>query len=342
MLKKFAFLLTATIIFWSCSEDTEPNNQTPEEASTEIHALANQASADITTLVESEGVNGAIALLELLEDYDFSARQSDAQGVREQIHLLAAYFVNGPSQRVGENDPFTFDDIKGLYEWNFETETFDESPSDFFIVLFPTEGSATNNAELKITDLELETIMEVEGEFVDEYQVPSFIDSYLKVDNNTVVALTLDVQWSLDGFPDKADVELFVDPFTFSLGFDQTFALSSSLVTSVQLNGENILGVDLDVKFQTEAKEEPKVLEGFIQYYNLKISGSVDGTFDEEVDDINDFVDLELLLDDIKIGDIIFEEDLAYVVYSDGSKELLEEILEDVIADIEEFFEDFE
>ena len=116
------------------------------------------------------------------------------------------------------------------------------------------------------------------------------------------------------------------------------------MVTSIKLDGETIVGVDVDVEFETGEKEDVSFVEGFVQYYNLKIAGNMDvpTVEEEENGDINDFVNLELLLDDEKVGDIVFEEDLAYVVYADGSKELLEEIIQPVIDDIEELFEDFE
>jgi len=338
--------LLASSILFSCEDETTTaaGEVNAEDAKAEINSLANQASQDITRLTESEGVNGALDLLQLLEEFDFNARKSDAEGVRDQLHTIAQYFVYGPSSRVSDDEPFSFADIKGLYEWNPETEAFDKSPSDFFIVRFPTEGSNSNDAELKISNLEFVTIVENFDGFVDEYQVPTRINGYLKIDEVEVIRLDFTAEWTDNGFPERADVVLLVSPFTFTIGFNNTFPLSSSLVTSVKLDNEVIIGMDVDVDFMTEEKEEPKFVEGFVQYYNLKISGSVDVPADGEDEnvDINEFVNLVLLLDDEKIGDIVFEEDLAYVVYEDGSRELLEEILEPVIEEIEELFEEFE
>ena len=340
-------LVLPSLILFSCEDDSETTeNVNPDQAKLEISMLADQMSSDIMQLTESDGVNGALDLLYLLEDFDFSARKTDDKSVvREKLHLIASYFVYGPSARVGTDDDevFSFDDIKGLYVWNPDTEEFDKSASEFFVVLFPTEGSATNNAELKISKLKLITIMDSYDGYVDEYQLPTEIEAYLKIDEVEVITLDFLVAWSTDGFPDKAEVELFVSPFTFTLGFDQSFPQKSSLVTSILLDGEAIVGVDVDVEFESTAKEEVAIVEGFVQYYNLKLAGKVEvPSFEEEENgDINDFFDLELLLDDEKIGDIIFEEDLAYVVYADGSRELLEDIIEPIVADLEEFFEDF-
>ncbi len=346
--KFFAWtLLSIAMFFFSCEDELDTgNNVTSDEAKLEINSLASQASEDIVQLTESQGVKGALDLLHLLEDFDFSARKEEVGKVREKLHLIAQYFVYGPSARVSsDDDAFTFDDIKGLYVWNAATEEFDKSASDFFIVQFPSEGANSNNAELKIADLELISIKEDFGDYVNIYQLPSVIDAYLKIDDVEVISLTYVVNWSSEGVPQKADVELVVSPFSFTLGFDQTFdEKSASLVTSIALNQVSILGVDVDVEFESAAKEEISSIDGFVQYYNLKVAGNVEvPTFEEEENgDINDFINLDLLLDDEKIGDILFEDDLAYVVYSDGSKELLEDIIQPVVDDLEEFFDDIE
>lgn len=346
MKKLFALLIPTLFLLASCSEDETGTNLTSEEASAEIHSIADNATADITKLVEAEGIDGALSLIDLIEssNFDFTARAEEAESVRERIRLISQYFVYGPSNRVASNDFITFEDIKGLYEWNPETQTFDNSASDFFIVRFPTEGSETNNAELKISQLELETITEMYDGITDEYQVPTLIEASLSVDEVVVASLDLTAEWSQDGLPVKAEVTLFLDPFTFTLGFNDSFANTSSLVTSVSVDNEVILGVDLDVEFLTDAKEDPKTIEGYVQYYAMKISGSVDaeGLNNDETGDVNDYINLELLLDDEKIGDIVFEDDIAYVVYLDGTREVLEEILEAAIQELEDAIAEFE
>ena len=121
------------------------------------------------------------------------------------------YFVNGPASKTSNEDPSPFDEIKGLYQWNPELGDLDKEESEFFIVLFPTEGSETNDAELKISDLQFETV----SEFEDDY--PTIIEGYLKVDDVKLVELSYDVEWTTDGEPVKANVALFILP-TLSCG----------------------------------------------------------------------------------------------------------------------------
>ena len=330
-IKKILPLLLLPLLFLAGCSDEPEQGLLPEEVASEMRLLADEVNSDITTFIESEGVKGATNLLDLIQEYDFTARANQTENVKEQILSIAQYFVYGSSN--SDDDPIVFDDIKGLYKWNPLTETFDKVPSEFFIVLFPVEDAETNNAKLEITDLQFITLGEEE--------LPTIIVSYLEIDGIRVVNLDFEVIWLDSDFPDEAKIDLFVDPFTFTLRFNNTFQNATSLVSSLELDDEVILFVDTNIEFQSNEKEVLKSLEGFVQYDKLKISGTISGTeFDNS--NINDFVNLELYLDDEKVGDIVFEEDLACVVYSDGSKELLEEMVKPVLEEIESLLADFE
>ncbi|MEQ6167054.1 hypothetical protein AAOE16_07660 [Ekhidna sp. MALMAid0563] len=352
MKKLFALSIIGLSVLTSCQNDDEKNvDLNAEEASQAINASADQLSNDVVSLVESEGVSAMTNFAELLEGSEvIGGRVSQKAWTKEQLDLIIQYFVNGPSTRTNNDHPTTFDDLKGLYEWNPAIQEFDKEASEYFIVKFPTEGSETNNAELKISDLQFVTITKTDDGFVDEYEVPSVIVGYLKVDDVTYIELNFNVNWSSEGMPEEADVSLFVKPFTFTIKFDDTFATSASLLSSIYIDEELIIGIDLDVQFEDNTKEEPVYFEGSISYRTLKIVGNVDIREIEEEGNPNDYINLALYSNDSKLGDIVFmleevdggfEDYVAYVEYSDGSKENLEEILEPVLAEIEAIFAEF-
>lgn len=358
MKKLFPLSLLALIFITSCGPDD--SDQTPivdltsEEASAKIVATGQLAADDVVSMVESDGVNALLSFAELFADFDqFSARTDKKNWVKAKFDIISNYFVYGPASRIDEGE-FSFDDIKGVYNWNFETEEFDRADdSGFFIVNFPSEGSTTNDGELKITDLQFVTITQTDefGSYEEEY--PTVIDGTLKVDGETYISLSASANWSSDGFPEKASVDLLVSPFNFLLEFDDTNSQSSSVSASLSKDGVTLMGVDVNVAFESLDKEEPTDIEGFVQYSNIKLSGSIDivgydeNAYDENGEfiegfDGNEYIKLEVLIDDIKVGDISVEDDILYIVYLDGTKEILEEILEDVIDDIEKALEEFE
>lgn len=341
------------IILTSCGEDeNEPKagTLTPDEASTQINVVADQMDSDIVEMVESEGVQALEDFAKLFEDVDSfeNSREEQQNWVKERISLISHAFVSGPTARVSDDD-FSFDDIKGIWEWNAEKEEFEKSAdAEVFTILFPTEGSSTNNAELSITKLEFVTITDADeyGEW--SYEEPSEIEAYLKVGDITYINVDVSITWNEFGVPTKASALLDIVPFSFALAFDDTQASSASASASISKSNETLMAVAGTITFASSEKEEVTFVEGFVQYANLKIAGTVDATFewsDDEngaIDDLNDFVDLEVLIDDEKVGDILFEDDIAYVVYADGTKENLEEILEPILQSIEDALDEFE
>jgi hypothetical protein len=350
--------LLALIFITSCGTDdtakTPVKEMTAEEASAKIVSTGKTAADDVVTMVDSEGVTALLALADLFEDFDqFSSRAEQQSWVKAKFQTISHYFVHGPAQRVNEDD-FSFDNIKGVHTWNFDLEAFERTDdSEFFVVNFPSEGSDTNNAELKITDLQFVTITTTDEWDTYEDDYPTVIEGTLKVDGETYISLSASADWSSEGIPEKASVDLLVAPFTLLMDFDDTNALTSSGSASLKKNGTTLMAVDLDITFKTADKEEPTDIEGFVQYSNIKLSGSVDvagyeeNAYDENDDfiegfDGNEYIDLEVLIDDVKVGDISIVNDILYIVYLDGTEEVLEELLEDVIADIEDKFEEFD
>lgn len=338
MRRIFATVLLASIFLYSCDKNEETTSKeeelSPAEASAMMSESADQMADDILTLAESEGVEGLMDLIGLLELDDISVGRADQDNwARQKLALLKHYFLDGPVARVSDDD-FYLEDIAGLYEWNSETEEFDVTASEIFAILFPTEGSDVNNAEFQISELVIED------------ELPVVITSALLIDDTEVIKLSYEVEWTFDEVPVEAEVSLFVTPFTFSVSYNSTFDVNTSLITSVSLDDEVITSIDVDAEFEDDAKEELVALEGSIQYRDLSLEGEIDLRDLQEDADPNDYINLELYNEDFKIGDIVFEmeEDdyVAYVVYADGSKENLEDILLSIEEELEELLEDFE
>lgn len=354
-MKRILFPITITLfILTGCQNDADDQQVDPtvEESKEAVDASATALSDDIVTLVQSQGVNELVHLIDLIENHQLvSGRTSQQAWTKSRLKAISHLFVNGPSARVGVSNPKTFEDIKGLYVWNSDLQDFDFQESEFFTVQFPTEGSETNNAEFQITTLELVTIEDVNGDFVDIYEVPVAITGYLKVDGEAIVELSYEVDWSAEGTPEKANVDLLVSPFTFIINFTDTFDKSTSLLASISINGELITSIDVDVSYETESKADPYLIEGNVQYRSLKIDGNLDAREIGLNGDPNSFIDLALYSGDSKIGDVIFvlEEDeegyqdyIPYVQYEDGTRENLEDLLRPVFEEIETIFAEFE
>ncbi|MEO9482334.1 MAG: hypothetical protein ABJG47_02770 [Ekhidna sp.] len=356
-MKKLLFAsMCILIVLSSCQDENEEQSVelTPDEARELVENTGTQLSGDVVSLVESGGVKELMHIANLLSENDvvIGGRKSQKNWTKERLEIIVKYFVDGPSARAGSDAPTTLEEIKGLYTWNFELQDFDFEESEFFIVVFPTEGSQVNDAEFRITTLEYVTITEMDGGvLISELTAPSEINAFLKVDDVTLVELDYTVNWVSSGFPEKANVTLFIHPFGFSINFDDTFPTTASLLASISIDNENIIGIDLDVTYENESKENPNAIEGNVQYRGLKIEGNVDLTKIGEDGDPNDFVNLTLISEENAVGDIVFvltededgfKEYLPYVQHSDGTQQNLEDILAPVLEEIESLFAEFE
>ena len=330
------FFPVLIILLAACSKDDNNGQLDASRASDEISVVASDMSGDVVTLIQSEGVKGAVALVDLLNVSTGLGRTSSfendtdrALAARQAVKI--GNFFSAKVVNLVETDPASIATVTGVYEWNSDTQDFDLiEESDILIIHFPVEDSPTNNGEFKL--LAYESI-DSEGE-----ELPTTIQAELFVDEVKYIDLDFSANYSVDGAPEMADISLDVLPFSVEFSFNDTEAVSSSVSTAILLEGDHLVGVDVEVGFETEQKLTPTIMEGFVQYRGLKIAGSVDLTYTGEGDP-NQFFNLDLLINEEKAGDIVFVEDIAYVVYEDGSKEMVEEILATVIAEIETLLE---
>ncbi|MEQ9405360.1 MAG: hypothetical protein RIM99_17355 [Cyclobacteriaceae bacterium] len=331
--------ILALIFLASCSEDdNKDGGLTADEAKDQINAIADNLGNDVVTMVQSEGVEGALDLVDLLDNSTVFGRispyQTDAnkQFFTQQSSKLAHYFTNGVAQLLGE-EPVDFTEKKDIYEWDPTIGDFvpQHAEVDFVEIRFPVEESTTNNGVFRLEKFE---VVEIDGE-----ELPTAIEANLTIDGgDPVIDLSFVVNYDSNGNPELADIYLAVLPFALDVSFNNTNASSTSLDASLLLEGENLLGIDVTVEFDSDEKLEPVSISGEVSYRNLRIVGNANLTFDINVDDPNEFFDLALFIGFDKAGDIVFIEDVAHVEYADGSVEILEEILASVITEIEETF----
>lgn len=345
--KLLSLLAIALIVLTGCQNDEEDQavDVTTEEAKEMIDDSGNSLSTDVVSLVESEGVSELVKLVDLLDEHSVIYGRTSSKWTKERLNAIIQSFINGPSARVGMETPTSLEEIKGLYTWNPEIGDFDVEESDIFIVRFPAEGSEINNAKFKINALEYQIIDGVDWRIT----TPSMINCYLMVDEITYVELTYDVKWNENGNPQEADINLLLAPFRFEIDFVDVFATATSLLTSVSIDDEVIVSIDVDVTYESAGKDDFYLVEGSVQYRDLKIIGDIDLRNIEESADPNDYINLTLNSKDDKLGDIVFllqengdgfQEYIPYVAYSDGTTQNLEEILTPVFNEIEEIFAD--
>jgi hypothetical protein len=337
----------------SCNDDDSGGNLSKDQAKTELNKFNSEAVTDLQELSNADGLSAVKDLLNLVDTDDpFSRIGTDKKSIKTFFRekgkdfktIIIPKSFNG---RVHE-DAYDYASKKGIYTWNPSNGVFEKTgESSIISILFPTENSETNNAELKITAY---TEMEFYDEDIEEsYYNPVILKASLLVDATEVASIDYHIEWSEDGFPTSADVTVFVTPFTASISFSGT-ATTSSLSTSLKKGSKVIIATSVTVKYDNETKDGESLnkIEGYVQFQSLKVQGSIDvkAADASQSGDPNDYIHLSLYADGKKVGNIVFvsetvddfEEYVAYIEYNDGSKAKLADELKPVLDEIEALF----
>jgi len=355
-MKKLLSLASLALIFGlaSCDKDDGPARLNKEDAQQEIAQFNSTATQDLQDLAGSDGLAAIKDLSSLTDTDDPFGRvaQPDHSKVRHFLRQRGQQFRSifaskkSSNGRTTAEEPFNYDGKKGVYTWNASLQQFERTGNSTIIsILFPTEGSQTNNAELRITAFEETEV--IDPDFGTTSYMPTLIQASIRVNGTEAVNLDLEVSWDEYAFPLTADVTLQVSPFTARLTFDVSGSRTNTLSTSISKGNEVIIGAAISVNYSNSSKSEEslKSITGYVQLKNMKLQGSINAdAANAEEPDLNDIINVDLFASGKKVGDVIFvteetefgEEVVAYLKYSDGTQEKLEVVLQPVVDEIDE------
>jgi hypothetical protein len=354
-------ILAAIFGLSSCSDNDSDDKLSKDAAQGKLKAFNTSAASDLQDLTDTDGLTAVKDLFNLVDTDDpFTSRiGTDKQRIKTFFRTKGKEFkkVFAPNKvfngRTADDEPFEFESKVGVYTWNPESEQFAKTgESDIISILFPTEGSETNNAELQINGLSDVQLIDTDTE--ETYYNPTLIDADLFVNEVKVASLDFEAAWNADGTPTSADISVFVTPYTASVSFGGT-ATTATISTSLKKDQETLVAASVTVTYDDESKSDESInkLDGYVQLKNIKVQGNIDVNAADasQTGDPNDYVNLSLYADNKKVGDIVFvkeevpgsdDEFVPYVQYNNGDKEKLEDLLEAVIAEIDELTDDLD
>lgn len=359
-LKALLNLLVCTIFIMSCGSDNNESEGvfTSEEAAKSMDEFSTSMHTDIVDMVNSTGTESLTDLVDLISSDNLFAGRIDTDETRkariiQRLREINKVFIPKESvSQLGDDDRFEFEQNLGIYNYDTQTEKFIKTVDvvDNIQINFPTEGSVSNNATLRI--LNFKDVLIENEDSMPEY-IPSILVADLSVNAAIVVSLDLSVNWSSNGLPEVAEIALFIIPFDYTLKISTTAATSSFLSLLVSKDNDAIIGTNVTVVFKTQEKEAVSTLTGDVSFRAFKLTGelkiaALEAAEGGENANINDYINLTFYMGENKIGDVILEESVneegleAYVVYADGSKELLETVLQPIIDEIETLLESLE
>ncbi|PIB35176.1 hypothetical protein BFP72_07085 [Reichenbachiella sp. 5M10] len=340
-MKKFLLSMLAVCIgLASCKEEETVGEWSPEEGKEAVRNMSQDIETDLVEMVESEGVQGVLEMLDFVELDGMSLMVDGEQAVQvrklgRDMRRVAGAF--SPKARLltedADEDDFVLAENYGVYEWNEQIGDFvlSEEEVEYVELRFPAKGATTNNASFFLYDWQ-----EVEMGLTE-------VDAALKVDSETIATVKFSATYTADGEASKLDLDLYLKPFTYVISLDDSKAKQSSVAIRIKKDSDVLTYVDLTVDYETESKFVATKVSGGVGYGDMEITGTVDteGINASTDEDINDYIDVQLYYDGGLVGDLELvittggEVDV-FVVYSDGTSDSLVEFLEPAIDELED------
>ncbi|MEL6534891.1 MAG: hypothetical protein AAFQ98_05735 [Bacteroidota bacterium] len=338
-----------------------------QEAEESIDELGSSFSQDIIAMVQSDGINAIQNLADLgtLEGraegpYNVqSIGQLKEQGwqglnLKENFRQKAADWKavfdvrdNPKLKRYFRSQENGLDEIGGLLEWDQATQEFVRSEEEwpYLEVRFPTEGSATNNAVLLVTEYYFQ------GDTQDGSDDIIRVEANLKVDGTEVINASLRA-WNSE-VKSGYTANLFLSPFDMSSSASVDLAaMTAEFQESLSLNDEVLLGTTVSAMLALEGESPWPTEVTFSQTIrDLGVLAEVDAAKAEAWDGETNpdaFVTASMTLSDQHLGDIVWEKSFIeewemeewypYLLLPNDDKVDVISLLDEEIQEVEAIF----
>lgn len=366
-LKRFLLLsLIAGVTFLaSCEKDDEVDKMSYEEGKQALENMDAQMASDLDAMTNSEGM-AAIATLQGMPDPFASATKRNKE--TQVVSNIRSFLLPGIDKerlKSTEGASFDFSGHTGTYTWIDSLQRWEiipGDPSDKIIINFPADSTNmdNNNATLTLHEYQEDTIP---GDFIDDYY-PTRILADLTIDGTKYMGLDVTAVWNEYGEPVDFGVSVFLKPFTFTASMTNE-ETAASIDLSIDYDGDEIFSTGMNATFMTDSMQNPKVIEGYLQYRTVRIdalvnaenitamieemqSGQTSYTDQEIFDQINSEIDAYISSDgekiaDIKVGTVTNPETSqqeigVLLVFGDGTEENAQPYFDNFSQKLEAFF----
>lgn len=338
----FVAILSALIMLSGCGDDG-PGSASKDETLAAFDDLNVNLTEELGSFQESEGALAFGRLSELtsgsnilpslgLRTQNTKSIKETRAYIKEQMDNISILVRNTTlsNARTSSSEPFDYNESKGVYTYNPEIGDFERTDdSNIIEILFPTEGSETNNAKFQ-----LNAYQEIEAPV--GYYNPTVVKATLFVDDVKEFELDLSMNYNNLGDPVKGNVLYFVNPFLLTVTFDDSKTTSSSFTQTLTKNGTTLIGFGASVSYANAEKLEDDITSASIYIQLLNVRFVLNANINQQTEPT-----IVVLVDGKNAGFIYIEFDettgseTPYIQFNDGSSEPLENVLGDLIGTLE-------
>ncbi len=296
----------------------------------------------------AETFEGGAAIDAILRDFiglsDGESLNEDwVDGLVDSLDLVFDFDI------IETNNRFDIGFHDGIYTYNHGTKLWTKTDAQNRIVLnFPSSPSQTSNNSVITVENYSDQLITVED---DALYSPTMVDATLVVDGVTIIAVDLrSVTYASNAdfeIPVEVDLEVFVNPYTITVDVDRNSSTEWTVAFEfAEVTGCGI-GIDAELTLATDDFEnltEDDILDVQVTlHFNDMAIQSLEGIAeilqieDPTENQINTFLDVDLLFNDIKIGDLEYDEanETITIFYKDGTSDDTAIYYEDFLEDLE-------
>lgn len=254
-----------------------------------------------------------------------------------------------------ENNEINFHQYTGIYTWDPMNYNFIKQESNStFEVNFPGSPETTNN-DFRIT---VENYSETQGRIDGEAIVlPKTLEVSLFEDNKEIIGITLNSlildQSGNSTLPVGLNMVAFSAPFSHTVSLSRTDAKHYSVNYQLENQGGCVYALNLNASSNTSTYEEFDIETNLVHVngnfdaqglrYQFSFNAAAMNYDDPSTDDINRNIDVNILKNGEKIGELLWTDNEEIMLVShDGSQHNFEEIVTPHLETIESIFSDFE
>lgn len=346
----FAGIAITLLTLAGCGDDDESNRETTvDEDKANIETTFDEALNCIKVLRDGPAMN--VLLREFLSLSDGQAFNNDWI---DDLTLELEDVLD--LHQVEDNQRFDIGFYAGTYTYNsvfgWWTKTNDQDNRVVFE--FPsTPQEAMNNAVMVIENYS-DTQVQIESE---TYYLPNTANVNVTVDGTEIFRLTLrDVDYDSNNdfeIPVAVDMEIFMNPFTLSITIDRNTTTDFVLDIDFTNDAGCDWGIDAEVQLDTDdfenlSEDDIESITATLRINDLSIrslSGIADLLKADDPSDteINRLLDLEVLFNNVKIGDLEYnsENETVIIFYKDRTSEDSAVYYDDFLDELEALLVEF-
>ena len=339
---RLSLLTIALLVIASCSKDNTPASVAPDKAKLTFSSVNTDLASEVGGLNSAPG-NVALSSFSSLNNTtspfgritSYKNPGDIRVGARKGLAAVRQMLVKTTSgKREQDNVAFNFAQKVGTYAWDNVNQEWDYTSGGTIIKIdYPKDADNhpdINDAELQISAYD-ETV-------IGSDYYPTNIQAAIYISQVKELGLGLTAGYDGDGIPNQGTISLFVNPYTISLGFDDSQPVSGTESFGFSKSNKVLIEMSFTASYASALDKEnnnpPSAVTGHLTLENIRFDLTENGANEGTATSYNDFIVIVVTIDGGVAGHVVWVGDQGdeqpYIKYNNNDTDPLETVFADL------------